>query len=180
MTATENDLAHYERAVLDAFTRLWRRYQPNKPTIPSTVNKGIDRLAAELMRLKINPYNYVQCIFEHHARFTGAVSFNMISSPASIQRYLEVRPEREAEIGVLVRIQTSKVEDLLSSGRSLREILTDYNEPLSAIYRYALANSTGEHDLCAIFKEDAERMLMFEPLYKKLLAPLLPKEMLDV
>lgn len=180
MTATEQEVDQYSKAITDAFTRLWRRYRPEMHRVPSSTEQAITQLANELHRLQINPHNYVQFVFEYHARFTGSVCFNMIASPKSIAHYLEVRPEREQELAVLIKVQTGKVEDLLSSGKTLRDILTDYTQPLSAVYRYALANSTGEFDLCEIFKEDAERMLLFEPLYAKLLGRLLPKEMLDV
>ncbi len=179
-TATQSDVTACSRAIGDAYVSLWRRWKPEiKVVITKRTGEIFERLAAILLANAINPYNYVRRTFEYYATMTGTVTADMLANSFSLKHYVEYQLDRDAELETAVRLQTNRFNDELARGRGIREIITDYQLPMSAVFRYAIAHSTGEHDLRDQLSVDAKQMLLFEPIYKRLLANLLPKEIVD-
>ena len=180
VTATVGALDACERAIEDAYTRLWRHYKPELKYLPGRDQEKLRGLAARLLENGIDPHNYVRRIFEYYANMIGTVTVGMLASSKSIEHYLEHRSERDLDIDIIIQTQMNKFNELLNNGRSIRDILTDFDLQMGALFRYAIAYSTGEHDLCGQFKEEAQHLLLFEPRYRKAFASLLPQEMVDV
>jgi hypothetical protein len=171
------ELEWYSDAITKAYMQMRHRYRPELVYMSNRDKKMVDGLAERLWHCKINPYNYVRFVFDLYARQTGDVFFPMVASPKSVQAYIEERPIDEDNIKRLVQLQYQLVETEKSYGRTLRDILTDYHLQLSAVFRYAVAWTVGEEDLCELFRKDAERMILFEPLYQELLKNALPEEL---
>lgn len=173
----EQELRWYADAVTKAYTEMRRRYRPELLYISNRDKEKVEVLAEMLLHNHINPYNYVRFVFSLYAKRTGDVFFSMVASPKTVQAYMEERPIDEDNLRRLVELQYKTVDAEKAQGRTIREILTDYNLQLSAVFRYAIAWMVGEDDLCLLFRKDAERMMLFEPLYRELLKNVLPEEL---
>lgn len=171
------EIEWYADAVTKAFLQMRRRYRPELTFMSHRDQKMVEGLAQLLWQNKINPYNYVRFVYDLYSRRTGDVHFPMLASPKTVQAYVEERPIDEDRLRRVVQLQYGVVEDEKARGRTMREILTDYHLQLSAVFRYAIAWTVGEEDLCELFRKDAERMMLFEPLYRELLKKALPEEL---
>jgi hypothetical protein len=79
----------------------------------------------------------------------------------------------------LVRLQAESVKVKTENGWKLDEIFDDPTSELSPIFCFAVAWSEGRQDLAEKLRPAAERVLLFEPEYKRLLKDWLPKEMTE-
>ena len=92
---------------------------------------------------------------------------------------MDTKDEREAQLKLVLQLQAAQVKQRLESGELLRDILLSPSSELGVVFRAAAANAYGLPDLVDLFREDARKMLMFKPAYKKYLGSWLPKDLLD-
>lgn len=168
-------VATYVDALKDAYKRLRMRYRTDFRGLGTRYDEALKPVASALDMHKIDPYPYMQFIFDALALKHMDVYPKMICSLNWINRYLESRPDREEEVRLLIELQSKVIEARLNSGEDLKDILLDARADLSVVFRYAVAHSQGEDKLALEFEEDALRMLIFEPLYKKHLWEWLPE-----
>lgn len=172
---TDEMLNLYVTALRDGYLRMRRRWRPEMTGVSGKHDHAFRQLAYALISRKIDPYSYMKFACEFFSRFASDVYVDMICAPKILINYEEHRPNRERDLTVLVELQMGKVQARLRMGDTLDEILTDAHESLSAIFRFAVAHKMSRKDLSDRFKEQAVEMLLFEPLYAKLLGDLLPK-----
>lgn len=176
-TATEQSLERCVDALRAAYMKIRQRWDRRFRAVGSGFNEKARKFAALLLAKEVNPYNYVQFVWDLHARHTGDIYDAMLLSESNLNRYLESRPETEDHLRLLVRLQFNVLERELKSGRQLRDVLVDRHLELSAVFRFAAAWAAREADLCEMFREQAECMLLFEPAYRRLLEHALPEEL---
>lgn len=172
----EQEVLWYERAIEKAYTQLRHRYRCELRYLSKRDQAKIKCLAEDLYHNKIDPYNYVNFVFNAFVRLTGDVFFDMIASPKMVKSYVEDRPMNDDIIRRRVSSQYALVENEKAKGRTIHEILTDYQLQINAVIRFAIAWTVGDDELCDLFRQDAERMMLFEPLYRELLKDALPEE----
>lgn len=173
-----NDI--YIDALKDAYLTLRRRYDPSSYGIGKCFTPRLAPIADLLIQGKGDPYAYMQFVFDHFATKTCDVYPNMVMSPKLVTLFLEARKDCEEELKLILRLQSDYVTTHTKNGRPLEYILKDRLAPLSAVFRFALAWSSQLFDVAELFRLDATRMLMFEPLYKQLLFKWLPEDMKNV
>jgi hypothetical protein len=173
-------VATYVDALKDAYKRLRVRYRTDFRGLGERYDKALKPVAEALDSHKIDPYPYMQFIFDHLAYKNMDVYPKMICSLNWVNRFLESRPERNEEIQLLINLQSKVIERRLNSGENLQNILLDPHAELSVVFRYAVACSQGEDKLAKLFEKDAVTMLVFEPLYKQYLWDWLPEHARNV
>jgi hypothetical protein len=171
----DGSLAAYVDALTNAYLQLRQRVQPSQVSVPAEV---VEPVAKVLLDRKADPYAFVAFAYDRCFLHTINVYPNMVFSLMVVQLFFEEAPQREDEIALVLKLQAQYVQDRLDNGEHLKDILSDRLFPLSSVFRFASAWSSGNKELAAIFEKDARRMLLFEPLYKKYLGALLPEEML--
>lgn len=176
MQQAEQELLWYENAIEKAYTHLRHRYRCELRYLSGRDRERIKGLAELLQCNKIDPYSYVNFVFNIFVRQTGDVYFEMIASPKMVKSYAEDRPMNDDILRRRVASQYELVESEKGRGRTIHDVLTDYKLQLSAVIRYSIAWTVGDEELCDLFRQDAERMMLFEPLYRELLKDALPEE----
>ena len=179
MKTPENEklLALYIEALKEAFTTLKRRYRSDFQSVGRRDDPRWRQCAQLLLEKGIDPFAYMNFVFDSMTKFNHDVFPTTAVSPAMAARYEEERPARETQVRLIVKLQAEELKRRIDNGESLPEVLEDPLAQLSAVMRFAAAWSEKRFDLAAKFREDAERMLAFEPLYRKLLADWLPEEL---
>lgn len=169
-------IAAYMDAMKDAFTQLKRRYRPAFVGVGNHEDRLWRAAAVMLHEQGLDPYSYMQFAFLLFSGNTDDVFPRMVTSPKVITRYIEERPARKAELEIILRSQATYMKTRLDSNVPLDAILLDTLAPLSAVFRFAIAFVEKREDLMAKFKKDAEKMVLFEPLYAALLGDWLPDD----
>jgi hypothetical protein len=162
-------------ALKEAFVGIQRRYRPDIRRAGGDDLKWRNT-AFLLLANECNPFAYMSFAFDACSHL-GTVYPNMVTTGHMVQKYVMERPDIESDLKLLIKLQADSISHLLKRGRSLEEVLLDTTLELSAVFRFALAWSENRHDIAARFREAAQRMLTFQPLYKQLLAKWLPEEL---
>ena len=135
------------------------------------------KFAVMLHSREVSPFEYVSWCFDRLLRRHDDVYVNMVCSEALLGRFMAEAVDREKELDVLVKLQAHAIRRREERGEALSKILLDETAQLSAAIRFAVAHSRGDTELAENFREDAEKQLMFQPHYKKLLGKFLPEDM---
>lgn len=142
------------------------------------VAKDWGQLSRLLQENNINALHYMRWIWNFYTRHRPIAYVTMINSPKSVKIYMDEAPYKEEdrinELKLKLDIQTDIVLTEISCGRSIRDILVDENLALGTVMRYALSYTGGFADLVQTFRAEAERELLWEPLYLTLLEDKLP------
>lgn len=168
--------ALYVNALKEAYLNLRRRVNPDIRKVVGKESSWED-VAVLLYRNGADPYDYVDYCFNEILKRHDDVYANMVASLRMGTQYLVDQPDRKAYLENIVFVQAGTFKDEIRRGRPVRDILLDPELPMSGLFRFATAFSLGHHDLLDRFKEDAVRMLLFKPYYKKLFEGQLPPEM---
>lgn len=122
--------------------------------------------------------HYMRWIWDFYAKVRPIVHIKMLNSADSVQLYMRnigyTEKDRETELRIKLNIQKEVVHAELKRRRELRTVLLDETLVIGVVLRYALAYSGGLEDLVSIFCAEAEYVILFEPLYNKLLGDNLP------
>ncbi len=168
--------ALYIAALKEAYLNLRQRLNPDIRKVGGKEQAWADAAVA-LYRNGADPYDYVDYCFNEILKRHDDVYSNMVASLRMVDQYVADEPDRRAYLTNIVFVQAGTLKDELRRGRALRDILTDPEVALGGLFRFVTAYSMGHHDLLDRFKEDAVRMLLFKPYYKKLFEGQLPPEM---
>lgn len=172
---TEDMLSLYMTALRDGYLRMRRRWRPEMHSVSHKHDEELRVLAYQLIEKRIDPYHYMKFACEYFARFASDVYVRMVCAPKVLESYEAFSVTHERELTLTISLQQGRVQGRLRAGDTLEEILNDTHESLSAVFRYAVAHRMGRPDLAERFKEKANEMLLFEPLYTKLMGSMLPK-----
>lgn len=172
---TEDMLALYVTALRDGYLRMRRRWRPEMRSVSHNHDDKLRALAYQLIQNGVDPYHYVKFACEFFGRFASDVFVDMVCAPKILVNYMEYRLTHERELRLTIELQQGRVQGRLKAGDTLEEVLNDRHESLSAVFRYAVAHRMGRPDLAERFKEKANEMLLFEPLYTALMGDMLPK-----
>ena len=169
-------------AFIEAYINYRKRWRPDLyhgHGLPQPLEKMFWQAARELAIHDIDPYEYVNYVCEEVTKAHDDVYPNVMASRIWIKKFLDTKDEREAQLKLVLQLQAAQVKQRLESGELLRDILLSPSSELGVVFRAAAANAYGLPDLVDLFREDARKMLMFKPAYKKYLGSWLPKDLLD-
>lgn len=172
-------IAAYVDSLQSAFTVLKQRLRPDFRGVGNHEPERWEACARLLHAAGLDPFAFMQFSFDTFAAFSHDVFPRMVLSPNMVERFKEEAPAREEKIELICRIQAEYLKRALDSGSTLEEELLNKNTTYSALFRFAVAWSQKKYELASRFRADAQRMLTFEPLYKKFLGKWLPEEMLN-
>jgi len=176
----DDKVAIYVEALRDAYYRLRKRIDPRFMGLSVSYNERLEPIAEALIDHNGDPYSYLLFVFDRLLEYGDAVYPNMFISQKMLNRFFEWRPVRIEQLRRIVHTQEVLVKAALRDGLGLPEILLDMNFQMGAPFRYALAYSNGLPEIAERFREETERMLIFEPYYKELLGNWLPERMKNV
>jgi len=180
MTSSGIDLSEYIAAVKHAYRMLRTRYRNGQEF---SFRYGDEPRWVETARALAaqggNPYGYVKFVFERCLLIAGDVFPNQVNSPRMIREYFHCRPERVQRLELLVKLQAESMKVKIGNGWKLEDIFDDPGSELSPIFCFAVAWSEGRKDLAEKLRPAAERVLLFEPEYKRILKAWLPEEMVE-
>jgi len=172
----EKELDEYTNSLVDAYSRLKKRIRPDYAGRVRDFTKW--RAAGEkLLKLKLNPYAYIQFVFDIMLRNHPDVYVDMVLSHKMIDSFLEKQPELNEKARLMFRLQAEDLKGKVSNGYTLREVLLDEYNGYQSVFRFATAWSEGLTDIAEKYRNSAERALLFEPIWRELLKPWLPKEL---
>jgi hypothetical protein len=174
--AEEALIDEYTNCLVDAFTRLKKRIRPDYRNGVRDFTKW--RVAAKMLHgFSLDPYTYVQFVFDVMLLNHPDVFVDMVLSPKMIRAFLVEQPKLQEQARLMVELQVRKLKVKLDGGNALKDILLDELNGLMPVFRFATAWSEGLPEIAAKYRESAERTLLFQPVYKELLRPWLPKEL---
>ncbi len=173
----EEILDLYVDCLKAAYTQLRRRIIPEFKGPGSRLDHKWRHLAQVLSAESMDPYAYVRFAFERFLSGNPDVYVEVITSPKMANEFIKERPKIKEEIRQSVATQAEKLRQRLAAGFSLEKLLTDEHIGFSPVFRFATAWSEKKFDIAERYKADAMRQLNFEPLYRELFKPWLPKEL---
>lgn len=167
----------YVESLKDAYTRLRRRWRPDYRGPSSSDHEKWHAAARSLSELKLDPYAYIRFVFDQMTPMHPDVYVNMATSPKMIQVFISEQHRLREDATRLAALQSDQLKHKLQNGWDLRRILTDPYSEFTPLFAFAVAWSEGLRDIAASLREEAEKELLFQPVYKELLAEWLPAEM---
>jgi hypothetical protein len=175
----EQTLAAYVGALKDAYT-VKMQLLDSSFELPgsSAADKKWSVLATLLADRGLNPFGYIQFVFDFCGEHLDGFYMNVVASERMVEQYRRKLPEHNAKLEESVAYQIEHVRDRLGNGECLDGILNDPNAPVNVAVRLAMAAALSRDDLVKQFEADAKYLLVFEPHLKVLLGKWLPKEFL--
>lgn len=160
------------------YVTIRNKVQPDYVYVIDGMLKDWGELARLIADNHIYAPHYMRWIWDFHSKFRSLVYINMLNSANSVKLYMRdasyTEKDRETELRIKLNIQKEVVRTELKRRRELRTVLLDETLVIGVVLRYALAYSGGLEDLVSIFCAEAEYVIVFEPLYNKLLGDNLP------
>lgn len=166
----------YVECLKTAYSQLRKRWRPDYRGVGDATDHRFRAIAEILASKSMDPYAYVQYVFEHITPTHPDVHVNQVTSVMLATKYLEYRPIQEAKIRRGVYLNADKLKTRIGEGYTLEQALSDPYNHFTPVFAYAMACSKNDKELAAKFKDDAIEMLQFEPLYTELLGKWLPVE----
>jgi len=176
----ERKLELFTKRLIEAYVHLRHKLKPSYTRMTKPNYLLWNRAADELIHYGIDPYQYVQWVFDTVTCYRPDVYDREVTSIKFIHAYNKQLPEIEDRIELEVELHAKKIKTLLNTGEKLESILTNELYELSPVVRFATAWSEGLKELADQLRPAAEEMLMFRPFYAKVLKDWLPKEMTNV
>jgi hypothetical protein len=170
--------ALFAHALKEAYVALRNRLRPGIGRAANVQDAQWLPVAAALRAHGADPCDFVRYCFDLYTDRHSDVYANMVASLNAVAGYINDAPELESQLKLALEIQARELSECLLSGEAIEDIFGCSNH-FSAVFRFAAAHNAGKPELAALYREDAERMLIFKPAYKRLLAHWLPKEMLE-
>lgn len=170
----------YVAALKDAYVTLRRRYRPDYSGRFTSSPDSWVRCAQVLVANDLDPYAFAQYVFDWIAESAGDVYENQITSLRLAESFRQERPKLAERTNLRVRLEADELSMLTKTGYSLEEALTNPCSQISPVFAFAAAWSEKKFDLAERFRADAKAMILFEPLYAKLLGQWLPEDMKNV
>lgn len=174
----EADIPAFVEALRDAYVTLRRQTRKDSVGLGKRAEPQLRRLAGALYHRGGDPYAYMQFCFDIAAEHARDISYTrIIFSDGMINRFFMARDKRRAELELLLRLQADDLATYLDLGRKLEDILRDDHIGFSPPFRFVAAVQAGNSDLVEEFREEAEEMMKFEPLYRDIYRKWLPEDL---
>ncbi len=177
--APENRVAElnaaYADALKDAYIRKRKQWRPDYSGRLASPDQAWLSCAELLAKHNLDPYAYTQFVFDIFIGAQPDVYENQITSINLAETFVTERPKLIERVKLRVRIQADIVSTRIKHGETLESILGDTMAGISPVFAFAAAWSESKHQLAEGFKDDAMRMILFEPLYLELLGQYLPE-----
>jgi len=135
-----------------------------------------EALAAALARRNLDPYEYLQYCYDVVVPHVRHFCASAVLPLANVHRFAKDKPDLDQRRALLVELQFVEVERRLMQGDTIDVIICDSRASLSAVFRYAVAKAFGLQELVGQLGEDARHMLLFKPVYRRLLHGLLEEK----
>ena len=169
-------LTAYDDALKDAYVQMRRRWEPKYGEVHFRYFELFRVAARKLKDERLDPYEYVQYAFDTLTPHYGALHPNMVTSLTVIEKFRKDAPDQHNQRALLVQLQVKTLEREMDRGRPLVENLIDPQLEMSAVFRYAMAQTMGEPQLLERFHDAARKQVLFKPYYKELLKGKIPEE----
>lgn len=180
MTLTADRVEAYAKALKDAYVKLRQRYRPDYSGRFSSGPEVWLRCAEVLVANDLNPYAFAQYVFDWITQTAPDVYENQITSVRLATAFAQERPFLAEKVRLRVKLEADELCMLTKNGYSLEEALTNRCSQISPAFAFAAAWSQQNFELAERFRANAKMMILFEPLYAKLLEQWLPEDMKNV
>lgn len=176
----EEKLDMYVRRLMDAYVRLRRRLKPTFHKLGNPRMKAWVDCANCLLISQLDPYQYMQWVFDKITVYRPDVYENEATSVKMVNAFANEKDNINDRLELEVKLQAAKIKTLLDSGEKLENLLNNPLYELSAPIRFATAWSEGMKELAEQFRLAASEAIMFRPHYAVALKEFLPEDMTNV